>query len=470
MVAEPYTDIELQELYGQVYISRFDNRDCGDLLKNIGLNLYDLLNALESIHVHLFVEQIPVIQIPYQMYCEKKESDETLLFHFFALPNSRFTDPQNMVAGIIRQTALFAFKMDVSVNLELEEKCGDIRHSVFAIKEVFGKGQEPVGRLFPRMTGAHYYFPRELLVSPKTLCKACPFHVIFDRDLNLVEIGSSLQRLLKIDLNEDGTVASRLNFASVFELKRPPLIELAFDMFLDRFNSVVEVKIKESAAVSITRRSRSRSSRSRSRSHTSSTEDDDYGTCRACITIRGQMIYALESDSLLFLGSPLVRTLDDVDQFGLYISDIAVHDATRDLILQNGAYQGHLTLVDQLEKMNSDIEIAQQSLKEQQEGSNKLLRSMLPNPVADALLRGEEVMPQQYESVTIMFSDLTNFADLTADWEPRQIVDLLNHMYTEFDEILPCHNVYKVCSPTCSNDMLLCNVWVTLMYCCRLKL
>ena len=395
--------------------------------------------------MHLFVEQIPVIRIPYQMNCEMRESDGALLFHFFTPPNSRFTDPKNMVAGIIKQVSLFAFKMQVSVDMELEEwggKSGDIRHCRFAIKEVPQMGEEPVGRLFPCSSMANYYFPRDLLVSPKTLCRACPFHIIFDHDLNLVEIGSSLQRLLRIETNEDGTLATTLSFSRIFELKRPAVDHVSFDSFLDRLNSVVELQIKEAAAIVVTRHR----SRSRSRSRTLSQEEEEEHNIdrHACITIRGQMIHVPESDSLLYLGSPLVRTLDEVDEFGLYISDIAIHDATRDLILQNGAYQGHLTLVDQLEKTNHDIEVAQQNLKEQQERSNKLLRSMLPNPVADSLLRGEEIIPQQYDSVTVMFTDLTNFAELTAEWEPRQIVALLNRMYTEFDEILPCHNVYKV--------------------------
>jgi guanylate cyclase soluble subunit beta len=442
---EPYSDIELQECYGAAFKKRFENPDSAELLKSIALNLFDLLNSLESLHVHLFVEQIPVIRIPYQMNCEMRESDGVLVFHFFSPPNSRFIDPKNMVAGIIKQVSLFAFKMQVSVDMELEEwggKLGEIRHCRFAIKEVPPEGEEPVRRLFPCNSVTNYYFPRELLVSPKTLCRACPFHIIFDHDLNLVEIGSSLQRLLRIEMNEDGTVATNLSFSHIFELKRPTVDHVSFNTFVERLNSVVELQIKESAAIVVTR-NRSRS-RSRSRTH-SLGEEEENGTDRhACITIRGQMIHVPESNSLLYLGSPLVRTLDEVDAFGLYISDIAIHDATRDLILTNGAYQGHLTLVDQLEKTNHDIEVAQQNMKEQQERSNKLLRSMLPNPVADSLLRGEEIIPQQYDSVTVMFSDLTNFADLTAEWEPRQIVDMLNRMYTEFDEILPCHNVYKV--------------------------
>ena len=45
------------------------------------------------------------------------------------------------------------------------------------------------------------------------------------------------------------------------------------------------------------------------------------------------MIYVVESDAILFLGSPMVDALDQLIGNGIYISDIPIHDATRDLIL-----------------------------------------------------------------------------------------------------------------------------------------
>jgi guanylate cyclase soluble subunit alpha len=49
--------------------------------------------------------------------------------------------------------------------------------------------------------------------------------------------------------------------------------------------------------------------------------------------LKGQMIYLQESDSILFLGSPSIEKLDELIARGLYISDLPIHDATRDLIL-----------------------------------------------------------------------------------------------------------------------------------------
>lgn len=51
------------------------------------------------------------------------------------------------------------------------------------------------------------------------------------------------------------------------------------------------------------------------------------------LELKGQMIDCLESGCLLFLGSPLIDGLEGLTSRGLYISDIPIHDATRDVIL-----------------------------------------------------------------------------------------------------------------------------------------
>jgi guanylate cyclase soluble subunit alpha len=49
--------------------------------------------------------------------------------------------------------------------------------------------------------------------------------------------------------------------------------------------------------------------------------------------MKGQMIQLQEIDGILFLGTPSVEKLDELIEKGLYISDLPIHDATRDVIL-----------------------------------------------------------------------------------------------------------------------------------------
>jgi len=74
-------------------------------------------------------------------------------------------------------------------------------------------------------------------------------------------------------------------------------------------------------------------------------------------------------------------------------------------------------------------------LNEEQRRSEGLLLNILPLPVAERLKKHDGIIADRLPDVTVLFADIAGFTELSERWRPEKIVDMLNDLFTAFDEL-----------------------------------
>jgi adenylate cyclase len=83
-------------------------------------------------------------------------------------------------------------------------------------------------------------------------------------------------------------------------------------------------------------------------------------------------------------------------------------------------------------------------LQIEQEKSEKLLLNILPKPVADRLKKGERTIADSFPEVTVLFSDLVGFTQMSAGIAPTELVERLNEIFLAFDILTELHGLEKI--------------------------
>ncbi len=90
-----------------------------------------------------------------------------------------------------------------------------------------------------------------------------------------------------------------------------------------------------------------------------------------------------------------------------------------------------------LEEKNRQIQLAQ-------ERSDELLHNILPEPIARELKQKNEVKASLHEDVTVLFSDFTNFTQISEQLTPDQLVREIDHCFRAFDTIINHYHIEKI--------------------------
>jgi adenylate cyclase len=84
------------------------------------------------------------------------------------------------------------------------------------------------------------------------------------------------------------------------------------------------------------------------------------------------------------------------------------------------------------------------ALRIEKERSEQLLLNILPQAIVTRLNRDETIIADQLSDVTILFADLIGFTSLASQLSARDLVQLLNGLFSEFDRLALSFGVEKI--------------------------
>jgi signal transduction histidine kinase len=136
---------------------------------------------------------------------------------------------------------------------------------------------------------AEYISAPEFAPLPDVFATIFPFYIILNRDLNIVHIGPVLQRLYP-------NIIENTSFKSYFQIDRP-FMEMTFEQIRDLPRSLFLLESLENG-----------------------------------LLLKGQIIYIEYEDVVVFLGSPWITDIQELNKFGLKLPDFAIHDTVGDFL------------------------------------------------------------------------------------------------------------------------------------------
>jgi class 3 adenylate cyclase len=81
----------------------------------------------------------------------------------------------------------------------------------------------------------------------------------------------------------------------------------------------------------------------------------------------------------------------------------------------------------------------------QNKENEELLLNILPKEIADIKKQDEsKVIANSYDNASMLFSDIVGFTKFSSSHKPEMIVNLLNELYSEFDNLTIKHDIEKI--------------------------
>ena len=97
-----------------------------------------------------------------------------------------------------------------------------------------------------------------------------------------------------------------------------------------------------------------------------------------------------------------------------------------------------------LQERNEQIQKQQLIVEEARNRAHSLLLNILPVSIAERLEKGETTIAERFDSVSVVFIDVSGFTSLAGRTEPEVLVTMLDEMFSRFDELAEEFRLEKI--------------------------
>lgn len=84
------------------------------------------------------------------------------------------------------------------------------------------------------------------------------------------------------------------------------------------------------------------------------------------------------------------------------------------------------------------------TIRMQRDQADNLLYNILPESIAERLKQSSDTIAEEFSSATVLVADIVNFTPISARFGPREVVDMLNDLFSKFDQLVDKYGVEKI--------------------------
>jgi class 3 adenylate cyclase len=125
----------------------------------------------------------------------------------------------------------------------------------------------------------------------------------------------------------------------------------------------------------------------------------------------------------LFVG-PVRRLQNGAQEISAGNYDVTIPVTTRDEI-------GDLTVA--FNEMSRNLQIKEELLTEQRKENDRLLLSLMPEPVVQRYRDGEQIIAQEHQDVTVIFADIIGLDEISDELSGNELVQIVDQLVREVD-------------------------------------